>query len=153
MIPKSLERLRQNGGIVPIVDTAVGTLIQAGVMTFLREKAAPVILDGGESINKAAIVAAMSAGYNACLDDLLNFKERFIAERAATVTTAPDYGATESTIERGDLTKEEADAIRANKQFDHTSHAAAVRTDFATFQRKRLEHNAKSSAGSSLEKL
>lgn len=148
MIPKSLERLRQNGSIVPIVDTAVGTLIQSGVMTFLREKAAPVILDGGESINKAAILAAMSAGYNSCLDDLLNFKERFIVERAVITSSAPDYGATETIIERGDLTKEEADAIRASKQFDHTKHTESVRTDFAEFQRKRAEHNAKSGAGS-----
>lgn len=146
MIPKSLERLRQNASIVPIVDTAVGTLIQSGVMTFLREKAAPVIIDGGESINKAAILAAMSAGYNACLDDLLNFKERFIVEREVVTSSAPDYGATEAIVERGDLTKEEADAIRANRPIDPTKYTESVRVDFAEFQRKRAEHNAKSGA-------
>lgn len=124
----------------------MGTLAQAGVITFLRENGVPIITDGGESINKAAIAAAASAGYNKCLDDLLNFKERFILIKENISGATPDYGATQAAIQRGDISKEEADAIRSNQQFDYTKHTASTKAEFDAFQRKRLEHNAKSGA-------
>ena len=143
MISKTLERLRQNASIVPIVDTAMGTLIQSGVITFLRELGVPRIIDGGDSINKAAISAAMSAGYNACIDDLLNFKERFIVEKQIVTAKVPDYGAAQAVVESGDITKEEVDAIRSNKQFDALKLTEAERHAFAEFKRKQNEHNAR----------
>jgi len=146
-IPKSLLKIRQNLEASVSIETAVSMLYRAGVFEFLRERAAPSVIDDGESVNKSATTAHFSAGFNACLTELLNFREIYLTvDPHSPVRANIDFGAIEQAIKNGDLTEEEAHAIRTGKQFDPSSQISSTRADFQTFQRKATEYNARHEA-------
>lgn len=143
---KSLEALKNNPAALVSIQTSISEMISSGLFTFLRERAIPVIHDRGININSMAVEGARSAGYNECLDDILNFRERYILSKEVFDTLSLNYGGTELAVGKGDILKEEADAIRLDKSYDPTYAINSTKQQFAEFQRKRAEHTARTNA-------
>lgn len=66
----------------------------------------------------AAASAANASGYNAALDDLVLFQERYLTQQV-TGKLEMNYGSVETALQLGDITKEEADAIRSGESVNY----------------------------------
>ncbi len=65
--------------------------------------------------------ASYSAGYFQALDDLMNFRENILdAGQISTKTPEADYGALQTLVDSGEITKEEADALRTGSTPDYS---------------------------------
>jgi hypothetical protein len=86
-------------------------LVNSGVFNALRALGRPTRYEGGKDVQQMASEAAWSSGWNDCLDSLLHFYEFYLPPEAPSLgDTQADFGALDLAVERGDLTKEEADA-------------------------------------------
>lgn len=96
---------------------ALSTLYNTGVYEFLREsgRVRPVAQNGPNYSEMQAAQYNWSLGFQHCLDQLFYFKEIYLTPPDMTKRTEPDYGSIDEAVEAGDLTKEEADALRNNK--------------------------------------
>ena len=113
---KTLEVLKGNTAAITMQKKAVDILEEIGFIDFLRERAQPVIINLGENPHVNSAQGMRSAGYFDCINDLLYFKERYIQpEFKDTNSIVPDYGASEDSIKKGYLTKEELDGIKSNQ--------------------------------------
>lgn len=110
-----LENLKQNkDAVLALHAEALEILAKSGVLEVLRERARPII-HRQDSPETAGLLAAKSAGYFECLEDLRNFREVFLSDRAMdSPAVAMEYGALTMAVNKGDLTEEEAHGIRAN---------------------------------------
>lgn len=110
-----LEFIRKNTAFLPVYLQAMSLLNETLVLDYLVEQGKPKpIYPGGDSFVDLQVAEYnKSIGYNQCLYDLINFKERFL--EVVVAQNAPmDFGAVARLEEQQDLTKEEADAIRRN---------------------------------------
>lgn len=114
-----LAEIRKNSEFLKLFTQAVSYFYRSGVLEFLREQAKtqPVDPNSPNYLVALAAQAEYSRGYTQALDDLLNFRERFLDAPVIT-KTEPDYGAYQDAIKQGDLTKEEAHELRAEFQSD-----------------------------------
>jgi len=93
---------------------ALSTLYSTGVLELLRERGRvrPISENGPNYVAAQAARANWSMGYNAALDELIHFKEIFLNTPAGDNRAPIDFGATERAILNGDLTLEEAEALK-----------------------------------------
>lgn len=96
-------------------------LVASGVFNALRALGRPQRYDFGKDINQMASEASWSSGWNDCLDSLLHFNEYYLPDEEAVAENnqqqAPDFGAIDLAVSRGDLTEEEANARKQQGQF------------------------------------
>lgn len=114
-LEKELSRLKESEGFLTVFYRGMGELLASGVFNFLKEKGRvrPVTTD-------LALEAARSMGYNECLDDLFLFKELYLADAPKAQDVARrDFGALNIAESKGDLTKEETDAIRSGNTIQY----------------------------------
>lgn len=116
-----LERLKQNANFLAQYLNGMSALNNSGIFDFLKKKAEPQIVGLGKDINVMATQAARSAGYFEALDDLYNFREKYLEERPNLNDTKPDYGGSERAIESGDLTEEELHAARTGSKPNYSA--------------------------------
>lgn len=118
-ILKELDKIKKNPSFVGIYIQGMGMLNQSGIFDFLKQCGQPQIFDNGKDVQVMAAQAARSAGFNECLNMLLNFREMFLSD--ITPLTKPLYGANEAALSRGDLTQEELDAIESGRTPEYKS--------------------------------
>jgi len=114
---KALARILDSPDLLSTYITGLTYLERSYVIDFLRERATVKIIDGGSDVQKAAAEAHRSLGYQQALDDLINFKEKFIigaANKGQPLT--PTFGAVDRAFQQNDLLPEEVDAIRTNSK-------------------------------------
>lgn len=107
---------RDDSGFLSNYTRAMSLLDSTKIFEFLRDRG-KVQYVSPASPNYAMELAAQaehSRGYNEALDDLLQFREKFLDTSASTMPPR-DYGAIDRALQAGDLTEEEADAIRSSQ--------------------------------------
>jgi hypothetical protein len=93
---------------------ALSTLNSTGVLEFLRERG-QVRATSESSVNYVAAQAAkanFSLGYNQALNELVYFRELFLAHPDISTQAPIDFGAMNKVLESGDLEPEEIEALR-----------------------------------------
>jgi hypothetical protein len=110
-----LQRVIENPAFLSQYTQGMSMLYASGVFEALREngRIGPVSPESPNYVEYQAAVANWSIGFNTALDQLLNFRELFLEVPEAGINPAMDFGGLDLAVEKGDLTKEEADAIRA----------------------------------------
>lgn len=95
----------------------MSALARSGIFTFLRDQSRVRIV-GAETMNYAEqhIAAAnRSVGYMEAVDDIMSFEGRFLGN-VVQESPSMDFGGIEALLERGDITKEEADKLKKDFQ-------------------------------------
>lgn len=112
---EKLENLKASGSLLGMYNDAMIKLRDSGVIDVLRERGRvlPISVASPNYVDVQAAAANQSIGYNQCLDDLYFFRETFLTPEVQQKARA-DFGALERAVTRGDMTKEEADALRHN---------------------------------------
>lgn len=111
MLKKELEILRAREDTLTQYNIAVDALYRSGVLNFLRA-VGRVNRDKADTVEKIALDGAYAAGFQDCLDMIVNFREEFLTPKSTAIQVPADYGGLQAAVERGDLTKEESDVIR-----------------------------------------
>jgi hypothetical protein len=114
-LAKELNALVGDKGRQTALDNALLWLDRAGVVQILRILGRVRDIQPDSSPNcivASAMHAQKSAGYNGALDDLVYFRERYLKVAAAQDAVRPQFSALESLVQAGDITLEEAHAIR-----------------------------------------
>lgn len=101
-----IEKIRTNPTILLNFQNAVQTLRENLVTYVIRALGRPV-RDHKSTPDFLASEAAYSAGWNDCLDTLLNFEETVLRKTPTQHKLSADYGARRTLLERGDITLEE----------------------------------------------
>src|SRR6185369_10641653 len=110
---KELERIKGNPNVVNAYRTGMNALFQAGIIDVLRVLGRPRILTKTPEL--MALEGARSSGWNDCIDALLYFEENYLESVETGITPVKmDFGSIDTALKSGDLTEEEADAIRRN---------------------------------------
>ena len=116
MTSKSLKAIKENSAFAALYTEGMSALYRSGIFEFLREngRIPPISPETPNYTEYTAALANWSVGYNTALDLLLNFRD--LLEDTVDVNKAQaDFGATDRALNNGDLTEEEADAIRSGK--------------------------------------
>lgn len=122
MIRKIIERLSKNQSFLGVYSSGVSHLYASGIVDFLREKAKCRFAPNLE-LHSTALEGARSAGYQEALEDIFEFADRYLTPTlGAEGTPKMEFGALDALIESGDLTKEEADAIRRDTPVDYSQY-------------------------------
>ena len=116
-VSKALQNIRDNGEFLSLFNQGMSFLYRSGVFDFLRENGRifPVSPEVPNYVDYQAAIANWSVGYNTAIDHLLNFRETFLEAPTDVSDIQADFGALDRAVINGDLTKEEADAIRSGK--------------------------------------
>lgn len=128
MIEKELAVLRANPQFVSLYLEGMSALFRSGVFGALRLIGRPIILEKGKDVQCMATQAAWSSGFNDAIDVLMNFKEQFIDVEKRAEEPRMDFGGLDYALQRGDITKEEADAIRLGKSIDSAAPNIATKS-------------------------
>jgi hypothetical protein len=98
------------------------SLYDSGIFEYLRVLGMQILVKQTSNVDEAALLGARAAGWQECLDVLINFSE-LVIQPTMNITEAPraDFGSLNRSLETGDLTQEEVDAIRFNKRPDYKS--------------------------------
>lgn len=114
MILRELERIKGNDALTGLYLEGISKLFQSGVIDCLRALGQPTRIALGKDINVMASEASSSAGWNACLNALLYFQEMYLTDSQEQESPRMDFNSIQKLVDQGDITKEEADAIRNN---------------------------------------
>lgn len=99
---RELANLKNNPEFLPRYEAVVENLRLSGLLSFLRSVARPFIYDGGRDVQRSAAEAQYNAGYHACLDDIVYFKDMYLTE-TATKNARMDFGGRKLALAKGDL--------------------------------------------------
>lgn len=114
MIDIELQSVKANPQALALYLEGMSALYRSRILEVVRAVGRPRMVKLGESQDVMAAQAAWSAGFNEALDVLLNFKELFLDIKEAPEALRMDFGGVDYAVKRGDITTEEADAIRSN---------------------------------------
>lgn len=114
MIDIELQSVKANPQALALYLEGMSALYRSRILEVVRAVGRPRMVKLGESQAVMAAQAAWSAGFNEALDVLLNFKELFLDIKEAPEALRMDFGGVDYAVKRGDITTEEADAIRSN---------------------------------------
>jgi hypothetical protein len=108
-----LKNIKENNALLPLFTRGISAVYDSGVFSFLRQQGQTQSANSNSPnyVMELAAQAEYSRGYNAALDDILNFREKYLDPTDIKKTT-PDYGAIDAAEKAGDLTKKEADELR-----------------------------------------
>lgn len=111
-----LKQIRENPQSVSWLNGALQNLILSRILEFLRARHIPQILGLGKDAQVLATQCAFTCGYNQALNDLEEFREKYLEEQeSGAVRAQMDFGATDTLLAEGFISKEEADALRRNE--------------------------------------
>lgn len=119
MLDKELKILRETPGLITAYLDAMSALQRTGIISFLRAWGR-VSYGRKSTVEEVALEGARAAGFQECLDLLFNFEEKFLRPTPTMNAVPVDYGGLTQAVRKGDLTKEEADAIRARSADTYT---------------------------------
>lgn len=110
MLETELDILRKNPETISSYSSGMSLLFRSGVFQYLRAMGR-VLLSPKDTQESIALNGAYAAGWQDCLDILLNFKEQVYDKRAIPKNIRVDYGGFRAALQRGDLTEEDRNAI------------------------------------------
>jgi hypothetical protein len=115
MILSKLMAFKENEAQLSAYINGMSLLWQSGVLDILRDngRVGPVSPDSPNYVAYQAALANWSVGFNLALDQLIYFREIFIEPDRSKEKIPMDFGGLDAAVEKGDLTQEEADAVRA----------------------------------------
>lgn len=104
---QELLHLRNNPDFIPYYENMILAFRKSGLLDFLRSVARCYIYDGGANPARSAAEAHYNAGYHKALDDILYFKESFLAENTQYKKLSMSFGGRQLALSRGDLLPED----------------------------------------------
>jgi hypothetical protein len=120
MIEEDLQKIVDNKFFLTQHAEVVMFLEDSKFLSYLRAKGLEFLI-ASTDINNAALNGQRAAGWQACLDLIVDFKEKILRPILETkATPRADFGSLDRAVESGDITKEEADAIRNNRTPTYT---------------------------------
>lgn len=119
MTLREVDRIAGNPNAIEAYRAGINSLFQAGVIDALRALGRPLRRKEGADHIQMASEASWSVGWNDCLDTLLYFAERHLNTEEEKPNVRMDFGSIDKAVLSGDLTKEEADAIRRGKSINY----------------------------------
>lgn len=112
---KLQDKLTSNPHFIALYSEGMAKLFESGIFEILREFGAVQPLDRHK--HRTAVAEAFrSSGYNAALDDLINFKERFVPAIAPQQAVTADFGGVSLALAKNNLTPQEADEYRKSRR-------------------------------------
>lgn len=121
-IPKKLEELQKSEQFLSLYTQGMSLLFQSGILDILKEmsRCRPASVATGNYVYEQLANAGYSMGYSAAIDDLMDFREKYLMP-IVKVNPEPEYGAFTIAVDKGDLTEEEVHAIRSGKPVDYSA--------------------------------
>jgi len=118
-----LKRLKENEAFLSLYSQGMSLLYQSGVFDFLRDngRVVQVSPELPNYVDYQAGIANWSAGYQAAIDHILYFKELFLEPLKREIPEMT-FGSYENALNKGDLTEEEADAIKRGATVDYSEY-------------------------------
>lgn len=112
----ALEKLRGSAALLKMYNDGMIGLRDSGVLEILKERARCAVIPAATPnyVDVQAAAANQSIGYARALDELYYFRELFLETEQRQQARA-DFGSLDFAVSRGDITQEEADAIRTGK--------------------------------------
>lgn len=94
--------------------SGMSALYQSGIFEALREngRVSPANPETQHYVEYQAAIANFSIGYNAALDDLLYFREKYMQNDEFLKNLKMDFGGLKAAVDSGDLTEDEANELR-----------------------------------------
>lgn len=133
MLDKALDAILENKDFLPQHLYIVEGLQRSGLLAYLRVAGLSYLNLPYKDATESALNAARAQGWQACLDTIITFKEQVYGPELDPVKNKPiprpDFGAINKAVERGDLTEEEANAIRNNTKPDYSAYVDTGRTE------------------------
>lgn len=113
---ESLERLKGSAALLKLYNDGMIGIRDSGVLDILRERSRCALVPAATPnyVDVQAAAANQSIGYARALDELYYFRELFLDSQEKPQARA-DFGSVEYALSRGDITEQEADAIRTGK--------------------------------------
>lgn len=127
MHKRLLYELKKSQSTASYVVRAQEALIDSGILELLREigRARAIRPETPNYLEVQAMQTAWSSGYNQCLDDIMLFRQRFLEAETEKDHPIMGFGGIDFALEKDDLTKEEAKALRDGKPIPkHTAKSA-----------------------------
>jgi hypothetical protein len=117
MLEKLLKQLQKAVGTASSLVEIQSNLRDSRIYELLREvgRAKDIHPATPNYLEVQAMQTAWSAGYNDCLDHIMMFREKFLEVDLERETPKMSFGGLDHALFKGDLTQEEADAIRSGK--------------------------------------
>lgn len=112
---KKLEEIQSQGTVLKSLYDALTLLQDIGLLDFLKARSTIQVMPDADNHQALATLAAWKGGYSECINDLILFRERYLKDFKPENVPLRDYGALKNAVERGELTKEEADAIQSGQ--------------------------------------
>ena len=98
-----LQVLKDHPSFMESYELIVKEMRRSGLLHFLRSVARCYIYDGGSNPSRSAAEAQYNAGYHACLDDIMHFKDLYLTESAQNRKPTMDFGGRRIALAKGDL--------------------------------------------------
>lgn len=125
MFEQHLIKLLENSPTLATqISAAVELLSRSGALDLFKHKATPRI-GNSKDPTQLMVEGVRAAGYADALYDLTHFRERYVNTPASRSTDLSKGNTIDLLVENGNLTKEEADALRSNTRPDYNAIAAA----------------------------
>ncbi len=123
-----LERLLKNPEVSDVTLNIHNLLKNSGVADYVQMLGNQILTKQTSTVEEAALQGARAAGWQECLDFILYFNE-LVIQPTVKVDSMPraDFGSLDRAVTLGDLTKEEVDAIRTNRQPDYSAALSAIK--------------------------
>lgn len=114
LLQAALAKYKGNQAIITLITSILRDLETSQVLEFLRLKGRATLTYSMHPIENAALMGARSAGYNECLDDLINFVQFFIEDRVigdVPTLPVPNFGGYKAALDKGTISKEEYEQL------------------------------------------
>lgn len=113
-LTKELREFQGDEGRQKALDNALLWLQRSGVIPLLRALGRVRYVPGPaqDIALMSAMYAHRSMGYHSALDDIVYFREKYLQPVAAADSVKPLFSGLDNLLKSGDITVEEADAIR-----------------------------------------
>jgi hypothetical protein len=123
MLDKALEVIIKNPQFLSQHLAIVENLAFSGLLDYMRTAGMARLKLPYKDAVELSLNAARVQGWQDCLDTIITFKDQIYGpeiEDRPQNTPRSDFGSLDKAVERGDLTREEADAIRSDTKPDYS---------------------------------
>jgi hypothetical protein len=132
MLDKTLEVIIKNPQFLSQHLTIVENLTYSGLLDYLRTAGLARLRLPYKDAVEMSLNAARVQGWQECLDTIITFRDQIYKpeiEDKPSQTPRSDFGSLDKAVDRGDLTREEADAIRLNTKPDYSAYITTDKPD------------------------
>lgn len=113
---KLSDKLLSNPSFLSAYSVGMDQLFASGIFEILREIGTVHPLLATHKHKSAIAEAYRSIGYNQALDDLINFKEKFVSQTNSPEPVPADFGGLRLALQNNNLTEQEANEYRESRK-------------------------------------